>query len=288
MVMAGENILWVGSEPLRRHSSKPGEGARRVDAALEASVESIRTPGLFATGLHLVGLENADEKRCEEISEALLASGEPVTGEAEKLTKNQEKHLREVFTVKKLTVKTSTRSIASELGVALTGETETLLTERLGHDPGRLIGVLEALAAGGFTTPTGKQVLLLAGTSKEDGMPWHLLDMLENGRDATELLGALEAIPTIAFLAKRTAIALFAAENPDCDLQSAEEVFGEISDGAWRGAKRIATRLGPADTSRLLEHLVIADTWAKRSHPREALVYAAGQTRRLLAGKRSL
>ncbi len=281
---ASINTIWVGPEPLRRHLVERSEHARIIDTGAPDAVEAIRTPGLFHPGLHLTGLENAEEARCKAIADATLQSGEPTSGEAEKLTKAQERALERNFTITRLTGRTAAGLIAERLGLTLDKTTERALLDRLEHDPGRLVGVLEALGAGGFRTPTEKQILLLAGSSKEEGMPWHLLDLLEKGQNPQELLETLEAIPTIAFLAKRTLITLYAAENPDHTQAEAAETLGEISDGAWRGAKRLATRIGRSGAAELLERLVVADTWAKRSRPREALVYAAGHTRRVLAG----
>lgn len=279
------NTLWVGPEPLRRHLIVKSDQARSIDASGTDAVDEINTRGLFTSSTHLTGLSDCDEKRCKEISEAVVNSGEPTTGEADKLGKAQERALQQAFTITKLSARGSTNEIAGRLGIHLDSESERMLADRLGHDPGRLVGVLEALAAGGYTQPSAKQVALLAGSSQEEGMPWHLLDTLEKGKDPGELLDTLEAIPTIAFLAKRAMLTLYAAENPTHDMEQAADALGDTSEGAWRGARRMAGRLGAENARLLVAKLLEADTWAKRGRPREALMLASGHTRKLLAGR---
>lgn len=279
------NILWVGPEPLRRHLIAKSDRARCIDASGTDAIDEINTRGMFTNSTHLIGLSDCDEKRCKEISEAVSNSGEPTTGEADKLGKSQERALQQAFTITKLSARGSIREIAGRLDIRLDSESERTLAERLGHDPGRLVGVLEALAAGGYTQPNGKQVALLAGSSQEEGMPWHLLDTLEKGKDPDELLDTLEAIPTIAFLAKRAMLTLYAAENPDHGIEEATDALGDTSEGAWNGARRMAGRLGAENARLLVAKLLEADTWAKRGRPREALMLASGHTRKLLTGR---
>jgi len=284
-VQTGENTIWVGPEPLRRHLIERGAATRVIDVTGNAPVEQIKTRGFFTDSTHLTGIAECDEKRCKEISEAVKASQERTSGEADKLGKAQERALAETFVIVKLTTRGSARKIAEKLGVNLDNETERTLTDLLSHDPGRLVGTLEALAAGGYTAPSSKQISLLAGSAREEGAPWHLLDLLEKGRPAEELLGTLEAIPTIAFLAKRAMLALYAAEHPDHGIEEATQTLGETSDGAWRGARRMAGKLGPENARLLVRKLLEADIWAKRGKPREALLLAAGHTRKLLNSK---
>jgi hypothetical protein len=279
------NVVLVGPEPFRRHLVTRTGTARELEATDPGLVESVATPGLFTSGSHVTGLENLAEAATRELVDAVRRSGEPFSGEAEKLSAKQEKALAEIATVRKLAATKSAetvRAVAAALGLQLGAETMRELLERTGHDPGRLVGTLEALRSGGYTTPTAAQVRLLSGTSRESSLPWTLLDRIENGGATAPLLETLEAIPTIAFLAKRVTTALWVAEHPQSTLEETVETLGETTEAAHRGAKKLAQRLGIDGCAEAARRLAVADTLAKRGHPREALLYATGHLRRLL------
>ena len=281
----GANVVFVGAEPLRRHLARPPESMRRVEATDLQLLETVASPGLFTQGTHVTGLEQLGEAETRSLVGAVQQSAAPFSAEAEKLSAKQERALAEIATIRKLggTKLTETiRAIAAVLGLQLHGETQRELLERTGHDPGRLVGTLEALAAGGYREPKPAQVRLLTGSSREASLPWTLLDRIENGGETAELLETLEAIPTIAFLAKRTLTALWVAEHPTGTLEETVAALGDTSESAHRGARRLAQRLSTERCAEAVSRLAEADTLAKRGHPREALLYAAGHLRRLL------
>lgn len=281
--MSGKpHLLIVGAEPLRRHLRPEGDHLL-VDAGEDDPVAGVRGAGLFTASVRLIRIETLDVAGTERLVDALRGSTLPVFLEAEKLNVAVEKRLAAVCEVTKLSLesrgKETITRIAEQLGVRLTAELVGVLLERLGHDPGRLVGTLEALGAGGFTEPSAAQVRLLAGSSQADGLPWKLLDAIERGEADTGTIERLEAIPTIAFLAKRVRLANHSAENPGLEHGDVHDSFGNISESAWRQAKRLGATLGAERCRTLLERLAAADVHAKRGRGAAALALAGGSLR---------
>jgi DNA polymerase III delta subunit len=277
------HTLLVGPEPLRRHF-REGSGHLVVDAAEEDPASALLSAGLFTSSVRIVRAEETGAADVERLAHALGTTPLTVTIEAEKLHPANEKKLSAVCRIVKLSLGTNAgriiRDIAGRLGLDPGEQAVDELIERLSHDPGRLVGTLEALAAGGYVRPNVAQVRLLAGSSREEGLPWHLLDDLDGKANAaSETLPRLEAIPTIAFLAKRVRIATFASEHPDRDRVDAVTLLGEISEGAWRQGRKLAERLGAERCRALLPVLADADTRAKRGQAEAALRLAAGAYR---------
>jgi hypothetical protein len=118
----------------------------------------------------------------------------------------------------------------------------------------------------------------MAGSSSQAGLPWTLLEQIERGDlRMVETLDRLEAIPTLAFLAKRVQLAAMSVEEPSPSLDDVSVVFGETSEGAWRQASRLGRRLGPERCYALLETLARADVMAKRGHGPSALTLVTGR-----------
>lgn len=279
------HLLLVGAEPLRRHLRPHGEHLV-VDAAEDDPVAGVRGAGLFTTSVRLTRIETIDVAGAERLVDALKGSTLPVFLEAEKLNVAVEKRLAAVCEVTKLSLesrgKETLSRIAERLGVRLAPEVTGMLLERLGHDPGRLVGTLEALSAGGFNEPSVAQVRLLAGSSRAEGLPWRLLDDIERGEVDPDVIGRLEAIPTIAFLAKRVRLATHSVENPGIEHGAVHDSFGNVSESAWRQAKRLGTTLGIDRCRMLLEKLAAADVHAKRGRGEAALALAGGSLRAAL------
>jgi len=276
------HLLLVGAEPLRRHL-RPEGAHLLVDAVEDDPVAGVRGAGLFTTSVRVTRVEALDVAASERLVAALRNSTLPVHLEAEKLNVAVEKRLAAVCEVSKLSLesrgKETVARIAEQLGLRLEGDVVGALLERLGHDPGRLVGTLEALAAGGFREPTSAQVRLLAGSSRAEGLPWSLLDDIERGEVTPDLLERLEAIPTIAFLAKRVRLATYSVENPDREHGEVHESFGNVSESAWRQARRLGTNLGVTRCRALLETLAAAEVHAKRGRGDAALALAGGSLR---------
>lgn len=278
------HTLLIGPEPLRRHLREPGPSPLLVDAADEDPSGAVRSAGLFTTSVRVVRGEELDAEATTRLAEAVAVSSLPVTIEAEKMHPANEKKLSAECTVRKLSLGSNgrnlVRDIAARLGVELAGEAADEILERLGHDPGRLVGALEALSAGGYARPGAAQIRLLSGSSRSEGLPWALLDELEKSSErAAETIKRLEAIPTIAFMAKRVRVAAFTVEHPETPREQAAETLGEISEGAWRQARRLGERIGRARCHRLLPVLAEADTHAKRGKADAALRLAVGAYR---------
>lgn len=286
VTMTGKpHLLLVGAEPLRRHLRPEGDHLL-VDASDDDPVAGVRGAGLFTASVRLTRVENIDVAGADRLVEALKVSTLPVFLEAEKLNVAVEKRLAAVCEVTKLSLESRGKEtlvrIAERLGVRLGVEVVGVLLERLGHDPGRLVGTLEALGAGGFTEPSAAQVRLLAGSSRAEGLPWRLLDEIERGEVDPDSIGRLEAIPTIAFLAKRVRLATHSVENPGLEHGGVHDSFGNVSESAWRQAKRLGTTLGAQRCRTLLETLAAADVHAKRGRGDAALALVGGHLRAAL------
>ena len=284
------HLLLVGTEPLRRHLRSAGNHLL-IDAFEEDPVSGVLGAGLFTTSIRISRMEALDVAGATRLVEALKSSTLTVFMEAEKLNVAVEKRLAVVCDVTKLSLdsrgKETIMRIAEKLGVHLEPSVAGVLLERLAHDPGRLVGTLEALSAGGFREPSVAQIRLLAGSSRGEGLPWRLLDDIERGDVDPEFLGRLEAIPTIAFLAKRVRLATHSVENPGMEHGQVHASFGNVSESAWRQAKRMGGALGPEQCRLVLEALAAADVHAKRGRGAAALALAGGSIRAaLLASKR--
>jgi len=280
------HLLLVGPEPLRRHlggARRPGELI--IDAAETSPAAAVRNAGLFTSALRIRRIEELAQSEVATLGRALEETALDVVVEAEKLAAAAERELKTSCAVRKLGLGRAgggdiVREIAAALGLDLAPTVQAELADRLAHDPGRLVGTLEALAAGGYRRPSSEQVRLLAGSSREDGLPWTLLDELEAGRiAAADTLGRLEPIPTIAFLTKRVRLAALSTENPDLPHGEVMALAGETTEGAWRQAQRLGTRLGAANCRDLLVRLAAADVLAKRGRGPAALALAAGRLR---------
>ena len=281
-VTGKQHLLLVGPEPLRRHLRPAGDHLL-VDAGEEDPVAAVRGAGLFTSAVRLVRVETLDVAGSERLVEALTGSPLPVVLEAEKLNVAVEKRLAVPCETVKLSLenrgKETIGRIAAELGMRLDPAVVGVLLERLAHDPGRLVGTLEALAAGGFHEPSIAQVRLLAGSSRAEGLPWRLLDDLEKGTIDPELLTRLEPTPTLAFLAKRIRLATHAAENPGAQHDDLRDSFGNVSENVWRQTRRLGTTLGLERCGALLGVLAAADVHAKRGRGEAALSLASGAIR---------
>lgn len=279
------HLLLVGPEPLRRHLRGRGEHLL-VDANEDDPVAGVRGAGLFTSSVRVVHGEVLDAAGAQRLADAISGSPFPVLVEAEKLHAAAEKRFAAVCDVVKLSLEKDGRQtitrIASALSLELEASVTSLLLERLSHDPGRLVGVLEALASGGFTRPSAAQVKLLAGSSRAEGLPWHLLDALEQGRAVDDVVERLDPIPSIAFLAKRIRLVAHMLENPGLGREDVHESFGNVSENAWRQTRRLGERLGRERCSELLGVLAAADVHAKRGRGRAALVWASGAVRAAL------
>lgn len=284
------HLLLVGAEPLRRHLRTAGNHLL-IDAFEEDPVNGVLGAGLFTTSIRISRMEALDVAGATRLVEALKVSTLTVFMEAEKLNVAVEKRLAVVCDVTKLSLdsrgKETIVRIAEKLGVHLEPPVTGVLLERLAHDPGRLVGTLEALSAGGFREPSVAQIRLLAGSSRSEGLPWLLLDNIERGEVDLEFLDRLEAIPTIAFLAKRVRLATHSIENPGMAHGQVHASFGNVSESAWRQAKRMGGVLGPEQCRLVLETLAAADVHAKRGRGKAALALAGGSIRAaFLASKR--
>jgi hypothetical protein len=284
------NTIWVGPEPLRRHFTEARDAVLVIDCGEPEPDRRIAGAGLFAKPFSLRGLEQADEKTTSRIVGALKAAGQPFSGQADKLSAKQEKAFDGCALVKKLSIhgtpgRRLLADIATRIGVRLEPGVLQVLHERAGHDPGRAVSVLEALRAGGYQQPTAAQIERLIGTSREHGLPWTLLSQLENG-DISGLrrtLETAEAIPTIAFLAKRLTTAALVGEDPDLDAGTLSDIVGDTSDAALSHARKLAARLGQETCALLSASLLEADVHAKRSRGPEALALAVGHLRLALS-----
>lgn len=277
-----KHILIVGPEPLRRHVSARQRGELVIDCSEESAATAVRGAGLFGGQIRVVRAETLTDETAKDLAGAILTSPFSVTVEADKLTAKPERHLTTVCELHKPTLsgaagRSTVRLIAGALALELAEDAERTLLERVGHDPGRLVSILEALAAGGYRSPTRAHIEVMAGSSSQIGLPWTLLDQIER-RDPrmVETLERLEAIPTLAFLAKRFQLAAMSAEEPAPTLADVSIVFGETSEGAWRQAVKLGRRLGPRRCGSLLETLARADVMAKRGHGPAALTLAVG------------
>lgn len=279
------HLLLVGAEPLRRHLRADGAHLL-VDASEEDPVAAVRGAGLFTDSVRVTRAESLDVAGAERLVEALKTSTLPVSIEAEKLNVAVERRLAAVCAVTKVSLETKGREtvtrIAERLGVRLAPDVVNELLERLTHDPGRLVGALEALAAGGFREPNAAHVRLLSGSSRAEGLPWRLLDDIERGEVDPDFFSRLEAIPTIAFLAKRVRLAAYSTENPGIAQGAIHDSFGNVSESAWRQARRLGATLGAERCRALVEVLAAADVHAKRGRGEAALALVGGSLRAAL------
>ena len=284
--LAPVHRLLVGPEPLRRHLRGERDHLL-VDAAEDDPAQAVLGAGLFTSSVRIVRAETLDVQGAERLARALDAVALPVLIEAEKLSVAVEKRLAAACVVTKLSLERDGRKtlakLAERLGLRLEHGVESLLLEQLGHDPGRLVGTLEALAAGGFDRPSAAQVRLLAGSSRAESLPWTLLERIETGADVGDLLERLDPIPAIAFLSKRVRLAAHAAENPGMKRENVQPSFGNVSESAWRQAKRLANLIDERRRGTLIEQLAAADVHAKRGRGRAALALAAGAVRHAIA-----
>jgi hypothetical protein len=277
-----DHLLVIGPAPLRRHLIDSAPTDLVIDCNDGDVATAVRNAGLFTTRIRVVRGEALNDETAQQLALAIRDSALAVTVEADKLTARPERHLAAVCTVKKLSLggaagRSTVGTIAQRLGLTLGRETLDVLLERTSHDSGRLIGILDALAAGGYTSPTPAQIMLLAGTSRDTGLPWTLLDQIEGGDPRMiETLERLEPIPTLAFLAKRIQLAALSTEPTPPSLDEVVDAFGDTSDGAWRQATRLGRRLGDRRCRQLLGTLARSDEMAKRGHGDAALMLAAG------------
>lgn len=277
-----KHTLIVGPEPLRRHVRARQPGELVIDCSEEDAATAVRGGGLFGGQIRVIRGETLTDETAKDLAGAILTSPFSVTVEADKLTVKPERHLTAVCKLYKPTLsgvagRSTVQLIAGALALEIAEDAERTLLERVGHDPGRLVSILEALAAGGYVTPTRAHIEVLAGSSSQVGLPWTLLDQIER-RDprVVETLERLEAIPTLAFLAKRFQLAAMSAEEPTPTLADVISVFGETSDGAWRQAVKLGRRLGFGRCGSILEMLARADVMAKRGQGPAALTLAVG------------
>jgi hypothetical protein len=281
--------IWVGAEPLRRHhvrSALSGDELN-VDCAgpdgAVAALQAVRGGGLFTSAVRLLNLDALSVPELTGVAAAVEAGGGPVIAECEKLGAPAKRALAHTFDVHQVSIgraagRRTLQDIARLLGLQLNGPCADLIAGRCEGDPGRAVGTLEALAAGGFQEPIRAQVELLLGTAGSPGMPWTLLEHLERGRTehVAELIGQVEAIPALGFLSKRVLVAMLTAEDPDLSDEELDSILGGVTTAASAGARRLGRRVGVTGCRRLLTVLAEADVYAKRGHPDAAMLLAVG------------
>lgn len=155
---------------------------------------------------------------------------------------------------------------AAEHSVTLDLETHAFLTALAPSNWALVRGALSELAALGRMAPSMADVRALTGTASAPATPWVLSDKLEAG----DLLGALdvadhlEAIPTVAYLAKRIGQVGRLVDAGATDAGRASELLG-TGIPASRKLVDLATRLGPAGVARSWDLLGAADRATKLS-----------------------
>jgi hypothetical protein len=278
-------IIYVGIEPLRRvFMPAMLENQTLVDCSQEDWIDAASNLGLFQTTLHLINMEHLDEAQIRTASK-LLATSPLNTGQAEKLLAKPEKILSACTTIKSITLKRNDlniklwQQVGSALGINLNVTAATELSNKLNSDPARAVGVLSALAAGKYLQPTVGQVKMLSGSTSDIGLPWTLLAHLENHRfqDAKDLITQVEAIPTIAFIAKRLYTAMLLSEKTNITQLELTALLGDVSPYVQKQANTLAKRMGHAPLCEILNVAATADKLAKRSQPAAGLALLVGR-----------
>jgi hypothetical protein len=278
------HIALLGPEPLRRRLTVSGEGELRVNCGEEDAACSVRNAGLFSRSIRVSGCEVLTEREAGELVEAIATSALPVIVVGDKFPTKALAQLEKVARVRKLALRSNgvklLHDIAHQCGVTLSGECASYLIARLAHDPGRLVGIIEVLGRAGISEPSVAQLRVMAGSSREDGLPWILLEEIARGDSkARETILRSEAIPTIAFLAKRITIAAISIEQAEPNTSEARELVGDISDSAWTQSSKLGRKLGRDSCYSLLRTMARADRLAKRGEPQAALALVCGSIR---------
>lgn len=282
--------VWVGAEPLRRHHVRAAlngdelsvdcagsEGFDRVLVALNGG-------GLFTTRVRIVNLDALGGTELAKVAAAVGEGAGPVVAECDKLGAPAKRALAGVFDVQQVSLgrgsvgRNTIEKIGKLLGLRLVGPVADMLVERSEGEPGRAVGILEALAAGGFEKPSLSQVQMLLGTSGSPGMPWALLEHIERGQAGlvADLIGQVEVIPALGFLSKRVLAAAMIAEDPDLSDQDLDDLLGGMGVSAANAARRLGNRVGAHGCRRLVAVLAQADLFAKRGQPEAAMLLVVG------------
>lgn len=181
-----------------------------VDCSQEGWTDLVDTGSLFPTPLLLTHLEDVEKKDAAKAARALL-QGPGNRGEGTRISKDLARLIENKVKIRDLTFKSKDMNIklwqqvGERLGMRLDLNCIKEINNRLGHDVDRAIGVVTALAAGGWTEPTVRQIAVLAGTDTKTGVPWEVLGYAEKGDwdSVRSLMPVLDPIPAIAYIGKR-------------------------------------------------------------------------------------
>lgn len=284
----------VGPEPLRRHLvarilADAPEPVTRIDAAERPDelIGMLQTAGgLFGAGTILVSnladLSAADLKKVASLLDGAVSQ---VVATSDSLTAASEKVIGKAATVEKIPTSRGRalagtyQRIAGALGLQLSPANAARLESHTGTEYGRAVAVLTCVHAMGSDTVTDKHIDALAGRVDEPGMPWTLMDALERGdvARATDELKRVEAIPTLAYLAKRWTTAALLAEGSSPE--EASVVVGNLSDSAVAQARRLGTKTTVGGRNHVISVLANADRHAKSGNPAAGLALAAAAIR---------
>ena len=270
--------LFVGMGPLHeasvRHYLGQFTSVQVIDAETDTDAALALSPPLFpGTHVHVRNVHSLTDAQLREFAER--AGGTEVSAEAAKLTAAARrivtKHLTVMDNAPKKGAETTKAldSLASELGVSLSSEVKRTLTHR--NSTERAYNILRALASAGINNPDERLVTSLSSQEKDPSVPWTLTAAIDK-RDSSALLSELqraEAIPIIAYFAKRAIVACLASEGADTATISA--TVPGLTEAALRDGAALARRSSPEQLRVLASYLAEADVHARTGNPQEAL-----------------
>ena len=156
--------------------------------------------------------------------------------------------------------------LAENAGVTLSRQVRQLLIERVGHDPARLLSVLEQCSIGNFTTPSSAQINLLCGTANAAGVPWDLSDSLERGDAAGAMAACSDAAPlaTLAYLGNRYLQVMRIIEAGCKTTEEAVKASGAKSPATAERLMNLGRRIGREPLSEIITAIAEGDMLAKQ------------------------
>lgn len=268
----------MGSGPLHEAALRQYLGqfatTQVIDAETDTDAALSLSPPLFpGTHIHVRNVHALTDAQLREF--AGRAAGTEVSAEAAKLTaaarRIAAKHLAVVENAPKKGAETTKAldGLARELGVNLSSGAKHALTQR--NSTERAYNILRALASAGINNPDERLIASLSSQEKDPSVPWALTAAIDK-RDTGALLSELqraEAIPVIAYFAKRAIVACLAGEGADAATISA--TVPGLTDAALRDGVALARRSSPERLAALASCLAEADVQARTGNPQEAL-----------------
>jgi len=254
-----------------------------VDCSQEGWTDLVDTGSLFPTPLLLTHMEDIEKKDAAKAARALL-QGSGNRGEGTRISKDLARLVENKVKIRDLTFKSKDMNIklwqqvGERLGVRLDLNCIKEINNRLGHDTDRAIGVVTALAAGGWTEPTVRQIAVLAGTDTKTGVPWEVVGYAEKGDwdSVRSLMPVLDPIPAIAYIGKRCLTSLVLCRDSLISDTDLSRYVGDTTPYARNAARTFGQNVGEENLKLLLKAAVRADYLAKRGQGDAAIAHLIG------------